>query len=159
MHQQLRAVPPIPYCAVLWGASFEETVAVIFIAALRQAGLSVQLIGLIGPQAAGTYGLALYPDMSLSDALPLASQTICILIPCDPTTARRIENDPRVCTFFEEAAMNNALFIVSDGAVITLTSLHSLAIPPAHIVTYATHHNLIELAYTVALTLQGKGVR
>ena len=52
--------------------------------------------------------------------------------------------------------MNDALFIVSDSAAMAVTSLHTLAIPPAHVVTYATHPNLIELARTVALILQDK---
>jgi len=130
MNNACRAVPPVSYCVVLWGSSFEEMVAVIFVTALRQAGLPVQLIGLIGPHAAGVHGLALSPDMTLSEALPLARQTMCILIPCDPTTVCRIENDPRICTFFAEAAMNDALFIVSDSAAMAVTSLHTLAIPP-----------------------------
>ena len=154
MIQPCEAACSAPYSIVLWGASFEETVAVIFIAAFRQAGLPVQVIGLIGTQAAGAHGLALHPDLSLSDGMPLASQTLCVLIPCNATVTRRIENDPRVVTFFAEAASNGALFIVSDRDVIAMTSLQSLAIPPTHILTYATHQNLIELAQAVALRLK-----
>ncbi len=149
MTQPCNSVLPAPYSVVLWGASFEETVAVIFIAAFRQAGLPVQVIGLIGPQAAGVHGLALHPDISLSDGLPLASQTNCVLIPCNATVTRRIENDPRLLTFFAEAALNDALFIVSEGNAIAMTSLYNLPIPPVRIVTYATHQNLIELARTI----------
>jgi len=156
MHKLHQSLDTVPYSIVLWGASFEESVAVIFVAALRQAGLPVQLIGLIGPRAAGMHGLALSPDITLSEALPLACQTICLLLPCDAIVARRIENDPRVLTFFQEAARNDALFIVSDRVAITLTSLHKLAIPPARIMTYTTHHNLSELAHTVARIVKDK---
>lgn len=141
---------------VLWGAGFEETAAVIFTTALRRAGLPVKVVGLVGPQAAGIHGLALHPDMTLSEALPLAGQTKCVVIPCSPATAHQMENDPRVPLFFKEAVANKAQFILSEPATITVTSLHNLAIPPTHCISYTGHDNLMRLAHTIAIALKNK---
>jgi putative intracellular protease/amidase len=105
------------YVFILWADKFEEAEAAIFATELRRAGLPVKLIGLTGEWSAGIHGLALLSDLTLGEALPLASKELCVILPCHAATARRLENYPRVLDFFEQANLSGAQFVVKhrDG--------------------------------------------
>ncbi|MCB0097446.1 MAG: hypothetical protein KDE46_17065 [Caldilineaceae bacterium] len=104
------------YIFVLWGAQCEEAPAAIFVSELRAAGLRVKVVGLDGIHANGTHGLALLPDITLSQALPLARLASCIILPCAPATLQRMAGDPRLQEFVMLAQAEQALFVV-EGAV------------------------------------------
>ncbi len=59
------------YVFVLWGDRFEEVAATIFVAELRQAGLRVKVVSLTRRRVNGGHGLALLPDLTLEEALPV----------------------------------------------------------------------------------------
>ncbi|MEZ4866686.1 MAG: hypothetical protein R3C14_35530 [Caldilineaceae bacterium] len=139
---------------ILWGAAFEEMAAVIFATQLRRQGLPVKIVGLVGPPAMGEHGITVRPDLTLSEAMPMARCAKCVILPCSPATARRIENDPRLPTFFAAAASNHALFILSEIETIQMTVLRTLPLAPHQVLSYANHVNLIELASCVGLTLK-----
>ena len=61
------------YVLVLWAERFDEAAATIFVTVLREAGLRVKVVGLTPPPVSGAHGLALVPDLSLDQALPLAA--------------------------------------------------------------------------------------
>lgn len=145
---------PTAYTFVLWGANFDEIAAVIFTARLRQVGLPVQVVGLVGPQAAGLHGLTLHPDLTLSEALPFADHATCVVLPCSTALMLRIENDPRVATFLQAAATNNALFVVGDPHTVELTNLCQFTTPSSQIVSYMPQDNLFKLARSIALTVK-----
>jgi len=96
---------------VLWGSGFDEATATIFITELRRAGLHVKLVGLTQRRSNGAYGLALVPDLTLEQALPLAGRTTCMIIPYTSTGNKRLRNDPRLSEFFERAHTNQAKFV------------------------------------------------
>lgn len=99
------------YIFVLWGSNFNEAVAAIFVTELRQAGLRVKVVGLDGELPVGSYGLALAPDMPLSQALPLANRTICVIAPCDAQQWRRIQHDPRLTDFVAQVQQRGGWLI------------------------------------------------
>lgn len=100
------------YIFVLWGNGFDETTATIFITELRRAGLNVKAVGLTQRRATGAYGLALVPDVTLEEVLPLASQTRCLIIPYVSSGNRHLRNDPRLSDFFDRVHANRAKFII-----------------------------------------------
>ena len=99
------------YIFVLWGSGFDEATATIFITELRRAGLHVKLVGLTQRRSNGAYGLALVPDLTLEQVLPLAGRTRCMIVPYTSTGNKRLRNDPRLNEFFERAHANQARFV------------------------------------------------
>lgn len=90
------------HCFVLWADRFDEVVAVVFVAELRQAGLRVKLVGLPGPSFVGLHGLPLTPDLTLDEALALVERAACIVVPCDSPALLRLSNDPRLNELLEQ---------------------------------------------------------
>jgi hypothetical protein len=103
------------YIFVLWGESFDEAIATIFITELRKAGLRVKLLCLSGQRAAGMHGLQLGCDVSLTQALPLVADTLCVVVPCSAGSLRRFANDPRLVDFLVDAQQHGARLIVGQG--------------------------------------------
>jgi hypothetical protein len=103
---------PKDYVFVLWGDKFEETTAATFITELRKAGLLVKLVSLNSRQIRGAQGLALIPDLTLGQALPLAVNAICVIIPYTSPDLKQLKNDPRLCEFFSQACANKAKFVI-----------------------------------------------
>jgi len=105
---------------VLWGQDFDEAPATLFITRLRAAGLPVKLVGVSGRYRRGVHGLALLADLTLDQALRLAPDACCIIVPCDQRPIQRMENDPRVRELLAQANANGALFVtgvtLADGA-------------------------------------------
>ena len=138
------------YVFILWGDKFEEAEAAIFATELRQTGLCVKLIGLAGQRSTGVHGLVLLSDLTLSEALPLAHKAICVVIPCNTATAKRIENDPRILDFFEQANLNRAQFVMKQFDKIAAPFAAKLSIPPQQIITYSEDDELTGFARHMA---------
>ena len=96
------------YVFVLWGDKFEEAAATIFVTAFREAGIRVKVIGLTAQRISGAHGLALVPDLTLDQALRLASNAVCVILPYTSRGIKRLRNDPRIMEFFSLANSNNA---------------------------------------------------
>lgn len=138
------------YVFVLWGDKFEEAEATIFATELRRAGLCVKLIGLAGRRATGVHGMVLLSDLTLGEAMPLASQAICIILPCSAAIAARIEDDPRILGFFEQANHNAAYFVLKQADSIEKLFVAKHAIPVERITTYFSNDDLTEFARYIA---------
>jgi putative intracellular protease/amidase len=106
---------------VLWGDKFEEATAALFVSELRKVGLRVKVVGLTPPKIRGAYGLALEPDLTLDQALPLATKTTCLVIPHSLPGLKRLKNDPRLEQFFDQALQKRAKIIIGslNGSEIT----------------------------------------
>ncbi|MEM7538328.1 MAG: hypothetical protein AAF639_39535 [Chloroflexota bacterium] len=104
-----------PQVLVLWGANFDEQMAVTWISALRQSGLWVKVVGLRGHRVDGVYGVALIPDMTLSQALPLAKSVQCIVVPCHVPYLYSLDNDPRVRLLLQAASQQQVQIIVGNA--------------------------------------------
>jgi hypothetical protein len=102
------------YVFVLWGDKFEEATATIFVTELRKAGLRVKVVGLTAQRTSGVHGLALVPDLTLDQALPLAAEAICLIIPYTSRGIKRLKNDPRLRKFFSRARTNRAKIVIGQ---------------------------------------------
>jgi len=139
-----------PYVFVLWGKRFHEAEAAIFVSVLRESGLRVKVIGLTPYQLGGVHGLALVPDLTLDQALSLARQAICVVIPATLPGLKRLQNDPRVRDFFRQADHQRARFVV--GAV-DQTELAKLAWFPSsneRVIFYPPCEDLVAFAQELA---------
>lgn len=105
---------------VLWADRFDETLAALFVAELRKAGLRVKLVSLAGQPSSGAYGLTLVPDLTLEQALPMAPQASCVVIPCGDAGLKRLKNDPRLQAFLVQTHEAGATFIIHQSGVADL---------------------------------------
>lgn len=138
---------------ILWGDQFEEAVATIFATELRRASLAVKLVGVTGPRAAGYHGIILAADVTLGDALEFATNASAIVIPCHTAILQRVEDDPRLREFFQQAVAHQARLIVRSAEVITRSSLQHLAIAPQQVLLYPASVDLVTFAQSVAYSL------
>lgn len=97
---------------VLWSQGFKEATAAIFITELRRVGCRVKLVGLTKRAIAGAYGLVLAPDLSLDEALALATPVTWVVIPSSSTGFHHLRTDPRLAQFFQ--SVQPACIITGD---------------------------------------------
>jgi hypothetical protein len=141
------------YVFVLWNEQFEEIASVIFIRQLRNAGLRVKLVGLTHQPASGINGLALVPDLTLDQALLLADYAVCMIIPCTWLSLRRLENDPRLCEFFNQVRSNQARFVVGSLGEECELNGNLLSIVTDIVMVYPDYEDLVEFARKLADSL------
>jgi len=141
------------YVFVLWGDGFDETTATIFVTELRKAGLRVKVVGLTRQQTSGAYGLALVPDYTLEEALPLTAQTRCLIIPCPLRIARRLKNDPRLGHFICQIQSHRTRFVIGqlNGADPRDLGLYSLSLDD--VTVYPEGDGLAAFAREIAASL------
>lgn len=151
----LPSIDKAHYVFILWGDKFDEDVATIFTIEARRIGLCVKIVGITGVQAAGGNGLILTADLTLSQAMTHASNAICVVIPCSPATLQRIEDDPRLVEFFQEANTNHALFVVSNRDAVARSSIQALDQSRSQISYYRDYRNLIENTQEIINSLSG----
>ena len=122
---------------VLWADRFDETLAALFVAELRKAGLRVKLVSLAGQPSPGAYGVTLVPDLTLEQALPLARYATAVVIPCGASGFNRLQNDPRMQEFLVQTSQAGATFVVSQAGVVDLEGVGwpGAVVPP--VVAYA----------------------
>ena len=108
---------------VLWGHGCHEAVAAGFVAAFRQQGTNVTVVGISGRRNIGAHGLILQPDILLSEALALADSTDLVVLPCAAGAATTLDADPRLRDLCQRAAGNGAGFIICDPAICALLEL------------------------------------
>lgn len=106
---------PHQYILILWAVGFDEAAASIFVTELRQAGRQVKVISLTRQQTRGAHGLALVPDLTLSQALPLLSQTSHLIIPADSLHLHRLANDPSLVDFLEQVRGHEISILLQPG--------------------------------------------
>jgi hypothetical protein len=142
---------PTPYIFILWADHFEEVVATIFVTELRQAGLLVKVVSLNRLPTPGAHGLALVPDMTLDQALPLAAQTTCLVIPSPLRTLQHLKRDPRLSRFFSLAQANQAKFIIGPLSCHPQEELALFALTPEVVTVYpATCEEVVGFAQRLA---------
>lgn len=122
---------------VLWADRFDETLAALFVAELRKAGLRVKLVSLAGQPSSGVYGVTLVPDLTLEQALPLARYATAVVIPCGAAGFSRLQNDPRMAEFLVQTSQVGATFVVNQSGVADLESFHWTNASLPKVVVYA----------------------
>lgn len=118
---------------VLWGHGCNEAVAAGFVTLFRQQGANVALVGLSGRRNIGAHGLALQPDLLLSEALALADKVDLVILPCGEGPLAALDTDPRLRSLCRRAQANGADFLISEEAVRTLLDLN---IQNSHLFTF-----------------------
>jgi hypothetical protein len=101
------------YVFVLWAEQFDERLATTFITAFRKLGLRVRVVGLDGATAKGRYGLGLVIDITLGNAINLAEQAICIILPCQQANLQRVSADPRLYMFLALAFAHKTCTLIT----------------------------------------------
>jgi hypothetical protein len=146
------------YVFVLWGNQFDEATATIFVTELREAGLRVKVVGLTPRQINGAHGLALVPDLTLDQALPLAPQAICVILPYASRGIKRLRNDPRIREFFHLAyASNRAKFVVGQFNQAAIAKLGLFPVSADNVVVYPGSEDLVAFARQMAKSLLRTG--
>ena len=109
-----QAAPPKAdgYVFVLCDDWFDEVTVAVFVSELREAGVRVKVVGVHGRRMTSAYGLRMDADMTLGQALPLAYNTIGVIIPGSQTHWRSFETDPRIQDLLTQAQANGALFVI-----------------------------------------------
>lgn len=141
------------YVFVLWGDQFDGVAATIFVTELRKAGLRVKIVGLASRRLSGTHGLALVPDLTLDQALPLAGRAICLIIPHTSPGLKRLQNDPRLREFLSRAQANNARFVIGQLKGADLAALDLLPLAADQVRVYPHSEDLVAFAQEVAASL------
>lgn len=137
---------------VLWGSGCDEWAAVTFVIRLRATGIAVKLVGVSGRQVRGAHGLALIPDYTLSQAIPLAHQAACVVIPCPTGRLVRFTQDPRLCEFLRQAQSHQAHFLLHDQDDInTLLTLGIVPVDVQFISVYPQQEELLVFVATLGL--------
>jgi hypothetical protein len=141
------------YVFVLWGDGFDEAVAAIFVTQLREVGLPVRVVGLTSRQIHGNRGLALVPDMTLDEALPLADQTSCLIIPSKSRWIEQYKYDPRIRKFLQLANANNAKFVIGKLQDSTQIDLDLPELIKNKLIAYPETEDLVDFARKIAQIL------
>ena len=141
---------PRRYVFVLWGDNFEEVTAAIFISELREAGLRVKMVSLNSQQTSGAHGLALVPDLTLTQALPLARQTICVIIPCALRVVQYFKHDPRLHEFFSLVQANDAPIFIGSLNGSAAQDLEALSLAVDRVYVYPLDTDLIDFSQQIA---------
>ena len=108
---------------VLWADDCDEMAALSFVTILRRQGVRVKLVGAIAGRAEGVSGVALMPDITLEQAIPLAGQASAVIVPGGIGALHRLDNDPRVRDLLRRAVAHQAFLISSPEAGPELTAL------------------------------------
>jgi hypothetical protein len=144
------------YVFVLWGDRFDEAAATIFVTELREAGLRVKVVGLTPRQIGGAHGLALVPDLTLDQALSLASQAICVVIPATVQWRERFNNDPRISKFIAHVSSDQTKFVVGMGDETMKTGLKLPALVEENVMIYPETEDLVKFARELAKLLSAE---
>lgn len=139
---------------VLWGVGCDELAAVTFVITLRATGIAAKLVSVSGRQVRGAHGLALTPDYTLSQAVPLAHQAACVVIPCLAGSLVRFTRDPRLGEFLRQAQAQQAHFLLHDVRDIeTLLALGIVPVDAQMIDVYPQQAELLAFVATFILEL------
>lgn len=145
------------YIFVLWADQFEEAPATIFVTELRQAGLRVKVVGLTPRPISGSHGLALTPDWTLDQALALAAQAVCLIIPQRAVGLQSLEHDPRLQKLVDLAAENQARLVMGPLSGLDMLELKLFPLPLVDkIMVYPEGEDLLAFARDLA-GLLGEG--
>lgn len=139
---------------VLWGVGCDELAAVTFVITLRATGIAAKLVSVSGRQVRGAHGLALTPDYTLSQVVPLAHQAACVVIPCLAGSLVRFTRDPRLREFLRQTQIHQAHFLLHDQRDIdTLHDLGIMPVDPQMIGVYPQQEELLAFVATLGLAL------
>ncbi|MCB0177661.1 MAG: DJ-1/PfpI family protein [Anaerolineae bacterium] len=102
---------------VLLADGFDEVPTITVITALRDAGLRTKLVGLRSKPTAGSHGIVLIPDLSLSQLLETRTSISTLIVPGGGGHLERLRQDPRVNLILQRSTDSNVAFVtIGQGA-------------------------------------------
>ncbi|MCX6028746.1 MAG: DJ-1/PfpI family protein [Chloroflexi bacterium] len=131
---------------VFWSDYCDEMAATAFVTVLRKQGVRVKLVGADMGRVVGSNGIALLPDITLEQAIPLADQVSAVIVPGGISAVRKLDNDPRVRKLLNRAYAQRALFISSAEAISELATLLAGEHPNPLVVSYPDGWEVIDFA-------------
>lgn len=138
------------FALVLWAPGFDEVAAAVFVTSLRSAGVRVKLVSLSRQLACGSHGLGLVPDLSLEDALPIARDALCVVLPCGSSYIPRLALDPRVRELLVLAQANHATVVARTGAEAILAKMALVKPGAGDWVAFSSRDGLLSLAHDLS---------
>ncbi|MEM7128640.1 MAG: DJ-1/PfpI family protein [Chloroflexota bacterium] len=133
-----------PCILVLWAEQFDAVAVTSLIAEVRSAGIATYIVGLRCQRVAGEYGLAIYPDMLLDEALSIADRVSHIVIPCGAAGFQKLEIEPRVSRLLQQTVQNQARLILPHANVFDLEKVGVPIDEPRQIITYTDKQELMQ---------------
>ncbi len=144
---------------VFWSDYCDEMAATTFVTVLRKQGVRVKIVGAALGRVVGSNGIALLPDITLEQAIPLADQASAVIVPGGISAVRKLDNDPRVRKLMNRAYAQHALFISSADAVSELATLLAGEHPNPLVVSYPDGWEMIEYAHQLGERLVLRSAR
>lgn len=105
-----------PNVLLLWAENFDAQVAVAFTTQLRRRGIRVYVTGLHQQKIRGQHGIALHTDITIHDALEIADQIDCIIVPADGVGLQTIAYEPRLASLFARVAQTRGSLVIQGLA-------------------------------------------
>lgn len=143
------------YIFILWGNYFEEVAATIFTTQIRKAGLPVKVVGFSSKQTKGIYGMVLRPDLTLEQALRLASEVVCLIIPCTKLGLKTLVTEARLGKLLNQIKTNQGIFVIGALNDEDLTKVLPASIQIENVLVYPGNETLFAFASDVARQLKG----
>jgi 4-methyl-5(b-hydroxyethyl)-thiazole monophosphate biosynthesis len=117
---------------ILLAPGFEESDAIAVARRLRQAGLSVVLVGLSANPMRGAYGLSLAPDQTLSQVEADAPRAV--VLPRGKAATWQLAGDPRVHALLHRVLARGG-YVVALGLTYTILQSAGALAPAGEVVT------------------------
>lgn len=143
-----------PYTFVMWGERYDAEIAVIFVNQLRRVGLNVKLVGISGTAILGQRGIMLRPDLVLGEAMPLVHEAICVVLPCDVAALKRLNDDPRMVAFLQEASTHGAFCVVISADALSTAGFEQFGYTADRMRYYSETAKALECARRVGMELR-----
>lgn len=120
----------IPHVFILWNDHFDEATAETFINRLQAAAIPVTIIDIQRSITARLQHVTHRPIITLRDAIQLAKQAICVVLPCDFVRFSQVMRQPHLQEFLRRAEANNAQFVGHEEVIeqLSIVKIHDRAI-------------------------------
>lgn len=112
----------LPEVLVLWSREGDEVFAVTQAVQARQRGKRVKLVGLDNRHLRGSGGVQIMPDLTLSEALPLAPTVSCIILSMEPARLLHYLHDPRLITLLQNAIDHRATLVTQHPSTAAVSA-------------------------------------
>lgn len=153
----IKPAHPEPIIFVLWGEGFDAAAASIFVTLFRQQRLATKIVAVQGNRLLGAYGIGLMPDLTLGEAIDFDAKARMYILPCSASRLARVENDPRIYTFFQSKSTSVTAFIVPTDDLLQLPSLKGLDVSNQNALIYRDWSNLADMTNSIIALANNSG--
>ena len=107
---------PQPCALVLLADGFDETEVVVLLSTFRKAGLCIKTVGLTHGLLKSSSGIALLPDVTLSDAIKVMDidEIDLVILTGEAWHLARLAQDPRVHQFLRQVVSQEGMIVTAQ---------------------------------------------